>query len=126
MRHPRSKKNIDLSDIFCYHLIMKQKFISIPSAIYQDLISGNMIASDLMVYMYLSSKGAHGKPIFISRQTMIKDLGNISISRLSSSLKRLSQSGHIARRKLNGITSTRLLTFVKDRNNILVKGDMQA
>ena len=102
--------------------MMKQKFISIPSAIYADLISGKMIASDLMVYMYLCSKGAHGKPIYISRQKMINDLGDISLSRLNSSLKRLIDAEHITRRRLNGATSTRLLTFVKDRNNILVKG----
>ncbi len=104
---------------------MKQKFISIPSAIYSDLISGKMIASDLMIYMYLCSKAAHGKPIFTPRSKMISDLGHISLSRLNSSLKRLIDSGHIKRRKLNGVTSTRLLTFVKDKNNILIKGDMQ-
>jgi hypothetical protein len=104
---------------------MKQKFIAIPSAIYSDLISGKMIASDLMIYMYLCSKAAHGKPIFTPRSRMISDLGDISLSRLNSSLKRLTKSGHIRRKKLNGVTSTKLLTFVKDKNNILIKGNTQ-
>lgn len=104
---------------------MKQKFISIPSAVYRDLVSGSMIASDLMVYMYLASKASHGKPIYTNRDSMVKDLGGISLSRLNSSFGRLSECGHIRRKKLNGTTSTQLLTFVRDRNNISVKGLVQ-
>lgn len=104
---------------------MKQKFISIPSAVYKDLVSGNMIASDLMVYMYLCSKAAHGKPIYINRDIMIEDMGGISLSRLTASFKRLSYCGHIKRRRLNGTTSTQLLTYVKDKNNISIKGTLQ-
>jgi hypothetical protein len=116
-----------LTDLYFLVIIisMKQKFIAIPSAIYSDLISGKMIASDLMIYMYLCSKAAHGKPIFTPRSRMISDLGDISLSRLNSSLKRLTKSGHIRRKKLNGVTSTKLLTFVKDKNNILIKGNTQ-
>jgi DNA-binding MarR family transcriptional regulator len=101
---------------------MRQKFISIPSEIFKDTISKKMIPSDMMVYMYLCSKGAHGKPIYINRLRMCRDLGNISVSRVSSSLKRLVKNGHINRAKLNGATSTELLTFVKDRNNIFIRG----
>ena len=104
---------------------MKQKFISIPSAVYNDLVSGGMIASDLMVYMYLASKAAHGKPIYTNRESMVTDLGGISLSRLNASFNRLSKCGHIKRKKLNGATSTQLLTFVKDRNNISIKGAIQ-
>lgn len=104
---------------------MKQKFISIPSAVYRDLISGGMIASDLMIYMYLASKAAHGKPIYTSRESMVGDLGGISLSRLNSSFNRLTKCGHIKRKKLNGTTSTQLLTFVKDKYNISIKGTIQ-
>lgn len=104
---------------------MKQKFISIPSAVYKDLVRGRMIASDLMVYMYLCSKAAHGKPIYTNREIMIEDMGGISLSRLTASFKRLSSCGHIKRKRLNGTTSTQLLTYVKDKNNISIKGDLQ-
>jgi DNA-binding MarR family transcriptional regulator len=101
---------------------MKQKFISIPSEIFNDTVLKKMIPSDMMVYMYLCSKGAHGKPIYINRVSMCRELGNVSISRVSASLKRLTSNGHINRSKLNGATSTELLTFVKDRNNIFIRG----
>lgn len=101
---------------------MKQKFISIPTEIFDDTISKKMIASDIMVYMYLCSKGAHGKPFYINRMRICRDLGGISLSRVSDSLKRLCENNHINRTRLNGTTSTELLTFVKDRNNIFIKG----
>ena len=104
---------------------MKQKFISIPSAVYNDLVTGSMIASDLMVYMYLASKAAHGKTIYTNRGVMAEDLGGISLSRLNASFNRLTACGHIKRRKLNGTTSTQLLTFVKDKHNISIKGSIQ-
>jgi predicted transcriptional regulator len=101
---------------------MKQKFISIPSEIFNDTISKKMIPADIMIYMYLCSKAAHGKPVYINRSKMCKDLGGISLSRISDSLKRLSNNGHINRCQLNGTTSTELLTFVKDKNNIFIRG----
>lgn len=101
---------------------MKQKFIAIPSQIFKDTVNKKMIASDIMVYMYLCSKGAHGKPFYINRVRICKELGGISLSRVSDSLKRLSNNGHIQRTKLNGATSTELLTFVKDKNHIFIKG----
>jgi|TARA_B110000495_G_scaffold1151_1_gene816 hypothetical protein len=104
---------------------MKQKFIAIPSVVYRDLFEGNMIASDLMVYMYLCSKAAHGKPIFTRREVMVGDLGGISLSRLTASFKRLIRCGHLKRTRLNGVTSTQLLTYVKDKNTISVKGLVQ-
>ena len=101
---------------------MNQKFISIPVEIFKDTIGKKMIASDIMIYMYLCSKGAHGKPFYINRVAICKALGGISLSRASGSLKRLSDNGHIVRTKLNGSTSTELLTFVKDKNHIFIKG----
>tara|TARA_A200000159_G_C7336247_1_gene345205 strand:+ start:78 stop:413 length:336 start_codon:yes stop_codon:yes gene_type:complete len=101
---------------------MKQKFISVPTPIMEDLINGALISTDVMVYMFLSAKCSHGKRVFMSRQKMVSGLGGMSVSRLSSSLSRLSKAGHLERIKLNGSTSTRLLTFVKDRYNIYVKG----
>ena len=101
---------------------MKQKFISIPKELLEDLIEDKLIAIDICVYMYLCSKCSHGHRVFITRKEMLKSLGSMSLSRLSSSLSRLVESGHLERKKLNGTTSTRLLTFVKDRNNIFIKG----
>ncbi len=101
---------------------MKQKFITIPVSIMDDVISGKLISTDVMIYMFLSSKCSHGKRVFMSRKKMRDGLGGVSVSRLSASLGRLSSAGHLEREKLNGITSTRLLTFVKDRYNIYTKG----
>ena len=104
---------------------MKQKFIAIPREVFLDVVSKRIIPTDIMVYIYLCSKCAHGKPVFINRNTMCEDMGNISLSKLSDSLKRLRRAGHIDRNKLNGPTSTEMLTFVKDRNNIIIKGVSQ-
>ena len=101
---------------------MNQKFISIPKEIFSDTICKRMIPSDIMVYMYLCSKAAHGKPVYLNRKKMCKDLGGISLSRISDSLKRLCKNGHIVRSKLNGSTSTELKTFVKDKHNIYIRG----
>ena len=101
---------------------MKQKFLSIPRQIMEDLVSGELISTDVMVYMFLCSKCSHGKRVFLSRKAMLKNLGSMSLSRLSSSLSRLVDAGHLERRRLNGTTSTRLLTFVKDRSNIYIRG----
>tara|TARA_Y100000004_G_C8950602_1_gene428299 strand:- start:1536 stop:1865 length:330 start_codon:yes stop_codon:yes gene_type:complete len=103
---------------------MKQKFISIPRELLEDLISGKLISIDICVYMYLCSKCSHGHRVFITRNEMLKSLTNMSLSRLSSSLSRLVEAGHLERKKLNGVTSTRLLTFVKDRHNIFIKGSV--
>ena len=102
---------------------MNQKFITIPREIYLDVVEKRIIPTDILVYMYLCSKGSHGKPIYLNRLRMCKDLGGISLSKLADSLKRLIGSGHLERSKLNGSTSTALLTFVKDRNNIYIKGE---
>jgi DNA-binding MarR family transcriptional regulator len=103
-------------------LVVKQNFVSIPSQIFKDVISKQLIPVDMQVYMFLASKGAHGKVMYINRHQIRKELGGVSLSRVSDSLRRLSKCGHIKRTKLNGITSTRLLSFVKDKNNIFIKG----
>jgi len=102
---------------------VNQKFITIPREIYLDVVSKRIIPTDILVYMYLCSKGSHGRPIYLNRLRMCKDLGGISLSKLADSLKRLIGSGHLQRSNLNGATSTELLTFVKDRNNIYIKGE---
>jgi hypothetical protein len=104
---------------------MQQKFIAIPREVFSDVVSKRIIPTDIMVYMYLCSKCAHGKPIFLNREKMRLDMGDISLSKLSDSLKRLKAAGHIQRRKLNGPTSTEMLTFVKDRHSIFIKGIQQ-
>jgi hypothetical protein len=104
---------------------MKQKFIAIPREVFADVVSKKIIPTDIMIYMYLCSKCAHGRPIYINRERMRKEMGGISLSKLSDSLKRLKGAGHIQRRKLNGPTTTEMLTFVKDRNNIFIKGIQQ-
>ena len=104
---------------------MAQKFIAVPNAIYLDVTRNRLIPTDILTYIYLCSKCAHGKPIYLSRDRMRKEMGGVSLSRLSDSLKRLSRHGHVNRNRLNGTTSTSLLTFVKDRNHIYIKGRNQ-
>jgi hypothetical protein len=101
---------------------MPQKFIAVPIEIYLEVTSNKLIPTDILTYIYLCKKCAHGKPVYLSRGKMCKDLGGVSLSRLSDSLKRLADGGHINRARLNGTTSTSLLTFVKDRNHIYIKG----
>ena len=99
-----------------------QKFVSIPSEVHRDVTEGRLIGNDLSVFMYLAAKGGHGQRIFSTRESIQKALGGVSPSKVSDSLKRLSIAGHIKRKKLNGVTATRLLTFVQDAQNIYVKG----
>ena len=101
---------------------MPQKFITVPNIIYLDVTKRKLIPTDILTYIYLCSKCAHGKPIYLSRNRMPKEMGGVSLSRLSDSLKRLSLYGHVNRSRLNGVTSTSLLTFVKDKNHIYIKG----
>ena len=117
---------LDNSQEKCYPLTMNQKFIAVPREIYVDAISKKLIPTDIMVYMYLCAKCAHGNPVYICRTEMCRDLGGISLSKLSDSFKRLCRNRHLNRRKLNGTTSTSLLTFVKDRSNIYIKGELQS
>lgn len=102
-----------------------QRFIAVPWKIQEDVIRGRLIGTDLAVFMYLASKCGHGKRIFTSRESIQEAMGGVSLSRVADSLKRLSKAGHIERRRLNGATSTRLLTFVKDAKHIYVKGKME-
>lgn len=85
-----------------------------------------LIPTDIMTYIYLCAKCSHGKPVFLCRDVMRNDLGGISLSKLSDSLKRLCDNKHLTRTKLNGVTSTELLTFVKDRKNIYIRGRLQS
>ncbi len=99
-----------------------QKFIAIPWKIQEDVIKGKLIGTDLAVFMHLASKCGHGERIFTSRESIQEAMGGISLSRVADSLGRLNKAGHIERKRLNGATSTRLLTFVKDAKHIYIKG----
>ncbi|MBD35878.1 MAG: hypothetical protein CL512_03840 [Actinobacteria bacterium] len=99
-----------------------QKFIAVPWKIQEDVIKGDLIGTDLMIFMYLASKAGHGRRIFTSRESMQEELGGVSLSKVADSLGRLAKAGHIERQRLNGVTSTKLLTFVKNANNIYIKG----
>ena len=99
-----------------------QKFIAIPWKIQEDVVRGRLIGTDLAVFMHLASKCGHGERIFSSRETIQKAMGGVSLSKISDSLSRLSKAGHLERKRLNGATSTRLLTFVKDSKHIYIKG----
>jgi hypothetical protein len=116
---------LDISGERWYSLIVKQKFIAVPRQIYVDVTLKRLIPTDIMIYIYLCAKCSHGKPVFLSRESMRKDLGGISLSKLADSLKRLSDNNHLSRTKLNGITSTELLTFVKNKENIYIRGRLQ-
>lgn len=99
-----------------------QKFIAIPWTIQEDVVKGTLIGTDLMVFMHLASKCGHGERIFTNRESIQEAMGGVSLSRIADSLGRLAKAGHIERKRLNGATSTRLLTFVKDAKHIYIKG----
>jgi hypothetical protein len=99
-----------------------KKFIQIPLAIQEDIISGNLIGNDLVVYSYLVDKAGHGKPIYFSNNKIAGELGGMSYGKISASLNRLHKAKHILRKKTAGNTMTQLKTVVVNSKNILIKG----
>lgn len=100
-----------------------KKFIQIPVAVQQDVIEGNLIGNDLVVYNYLLSKAGHGKPIFFSNERIAKDLGGMSYGKISASLGRLYRAKHIKRRKTCNKMLTQLNTIVLG-GAVMVRGEI--
>lgn len=98
-----------------------RKFIQIPMEVQQDVIKGELIGNDLVVYNYLLEKGGHGKPIFFSNDRIAEDLGGMSYGKISASMGRLSKRKHILRKKTSNKMQTQLNTFVIN-GNVLVRG----
>jgi hypothetical protein len=98
------------------------KFIQIPLAIQEDIISGKLIGNDLVVYSYLVTKASHGKSIYFTNERIGKDLGGMSYGKISASLSRLKEAKHIMRRKTCNRTATTLTTAVLDGGKMLIRG----
>ena len=101
-----------------------QKFIQVPIAVQEDVLSGKLIGNDLVLYNYLLAKAGHGKPIYFSNKKISEDLGGISNGKVSASLGRLARAKHILRKKTANKTLTQLTTGVLDKDNIYVKGKL--
>ena len=87
-----------------------------------DIIKGDLISNDLVVYNYLVSKGAHGKAIYLSNKKIGEDLGGMSYGKISASLSRLSKAGHIHRTKTSNNTATTLKTLVLSKGELMIRG----
>lgn len=105
-----------------FKIYRMKKFIQIPLAIQEDIILGNLIGNDLVVYSYLVDKAGHGKPIYFSNNKIAGELGGMSYGKISASLNRLHKAKHILRKKTAGNTMTQLKTVVINSKNILIKG----
>ena len=100
-----------------------RKFTQIPSAIQEDVINGKLIGNDLVVYNYLVSKAAHGKPIFFTNERIGRDLGGMSYGKISASLSRLKKAQHISRFKTYNRTATKLETAVLQGGKLKIRGE---
>ena len=99
-----------------------KKFTQIPNSIQQDIIDGKLIGNDLVVYNYLVSKAAHGRPIFFTNERIGKDLGGMSYGKISASISRLKKAKHISRFKTYNRTGTTLETVVLQGGKVITKG----
>ena len=99
-----------------------RKFTQVPNRILKDVLDGELIGNDLVVYIHLLNKAGHGKPIYLTNEKIGKDLGGMSVGKISASLNRLSRTGHIKRRKTSTRTETTLKTFVQSSKRMYVKG----
>jgi hypothetical protein len=100
-----------------------KKFTQIPNAIQEDIVNGKLIGNDLVVYNYLVSKAAHGRPIFYTNERMGRELGGMSYGKISASLSRLKKANHISRFKTYNRTATKLETAVLQGGKMIVRGE---
>ena len=100
-----------------------KKFTQIPNEIQKDIIDGKLIGNDLVIYNYLVSKAAHGKPVFFTNEKIGNDLGGMSYGKISASLSRLKKAQHISRFKTCNRTATKLETAVLDGGKLIVRGE---
>jgi hypothetical protein len=99
-----------------------KKFTQIPIVIYEDIVRGDLIGNDLVVYNYLVTKASHGKPIFFSNKQIGNELGGMSYGKISASLNRLVKAGHVSRRKTCNKCMTQLKTLVTKNREVMIKG----
>ena len=96
---------------------MSLKFIQVPTEIIKDIESGNLIMNDLLTYSYLVSrtKMAGGKFLLKTEDEMAKEIivnnKPSSVSRITKSLRRLREAGHISR--INSSRSSKTIINTK-------------
>jgi len=97
---------------------MSLKFLQIPSKIIQDVEKGKLIPSDLFTYSYLlkSTIKSGGKFILETEQEIANNLivgeKSSSLSRVTKSLRRLREAGHIQRESSFRASKTILITKI--------------
>jgi hypothetical protein len=100
---PHSKFLLALSAKLDYHSRMSLKFVQVPMEIISDIKVGKLIMNDLLTYTYLVNvnKMSGGKFILKTESEMASEIivnaKPSSTSRVTKSLKRLREAGHITR-----------------------------
>ncbi len=96
---------------------MNLKFIQVPAEIIKDIEVGKLIMNDLLTYTYLvdKTKMAGGKFLLKTEAEMANEIivnkKPSSVSRITKSLKRLRQAGHISR--INSSRSSKTIINTK-------------
>lgn len=99
-------------------LKMSLKFLQIPSKIIEDVEKGRLIPSDLFTYSYLlkSTIKSGGKFILETEQEIASNLITggkpSSLSKVTKSLRRLREAGHIQRESSFRASKTILITRI--------------
>jgi len=97
---------------------MSLKFVQIPVSILSDIESGKLITNDLIMYSYLlqSTIKSGGKFILETEQQIANKLiingRPCSLSKVTKSLRRLREAGHIERQHSFRSAKTIILTKI--------------
>lgn len=97
---------------------MSLKFIQVPSIIVEDIEKGKLIPNDMLTYTYLikATNKAGGKFLLKTESEMAREIivsdKPISTSKVTKSLRRLRDAGHIERRYSSRSSKTIILTKV--------------
>lgn len=101
-----------------YSLKMPLKFIQVPSIIVEDIEKGKLIPNDILTYTYLikATNRAGGKFLLKTESEMAGEIivndKPISTSKVTKSLRRLRDAGHIERKYSSRSSKTIILTKI--------------
>jgi predicted transcriptional regulator len=97
---------------------MPLKFVQVPSIIMRDIEKGKLIPNDMLTYTYLikATNRAGGKFLLKTEPEMAEEIivneKPISTSKVTKSLRRLRDAGHIQREYSSRSSKTTILTKV--------------
>lgn len=102
---------------------MGLRFVQIPDRIISDVESGSLIPNDILTYSYLlrQTSEAGGRFLLKSEAEMANEIiingKPCSLSKVTKSLKRLRDSGHIERQYSSRCSKTIIKTKVSQRES---------